>query len=226
MNRSLWKAWIVFLALPAASGADLRVRLYVHAPVSRATLEKAIAAAAYVLKQAGVRISWAECRSPSGDPPRDAACEAPVRPLDLHLRIVDSRMANQLGGGPHRLGYAWLAPGFDSIAAVYLHRAAELAQGGLADRAAILGCMLAHEIGHLLLDTSRHSERGIMRPFWGDADLRNVAKGQMLFTAEQSQRLRRMVEERERAMIPPDPTSISPSPPPPTAPPQTPPGTP
>jgi hypothetical protein len=86
--------------------------------------------------------------------------------------------------------------------------------------------MLAHEIGHLLLDTSRHSERGIMRPFWGDADLRNVAKGQMLFTAEQSQRLRRMVEERERAMIPPDPTPISPSPPPPTAPPQTPPGTP
>jgi hypothetical protein len=41
----------------------------------------------------------------------------------------------------------------------------------------MLGCMMSHEIGHLLLDDGGHPEPGIMRD-----DLRAIAKGRLLFT--------------------------------------------
>jgi hypothetical protein len=181
--------------------ADILVLLYVYAPVSPGTLAKAKSAASYILERAGVRLSWAECRLRQQDPPKDAACDLPVTPLDLHLRIVDSAMAKLTARTRHSLGYARLAPGFDSLAAVYWPRALELEKSNLADRSAILGCMMAHEIGHLLLDDGGHPEHGIMRGFWGDDDLRAIAKGRMLFTAEQGRRMRSMVIRRKEALI-------------------------
>jgi hypothetical protein len=149
-----------------------------------------------VLEQAGVRLAWAECRLRQQDPPKDAACELPVTPLDLHLRIVDSAMAKLTARSRHSLGYARLAPGFDSLAAVYWPRVLELEKSKLAERSAILGCMMAHEIGHLLLDDGGHPEYGIMRGFWGDDDLRAIAKGRLLFTGEQGRRMSFLVAKR------------------------------
>lgn len=50
----------------------------------------------------------------------------------------------------------------------------------------ILGEMIAHEIGHILLNLSAHSETGIMRGGWDLKDLQDVAYGELLFTKQQS----------------------------------------
>lgn len=50
--------------------------------------------------------------------------------------------------------------------------------------AAILGYVLAHEIGHVLQGISRHSETGAMRTCWTEDDFTEMGAGQLAFTAE------------------------------------------
>ncbi|MBI3695789.1 MAG: hypothetical protein HY238_13240, partial [Acidobacteria bacterium] len=187
------------LIVPQNPEEFIRVRLYDYAGVSPATLAGAKAAASYVLEHGGVRLEWAECRIHQDDPPKDQACKLPVTRMDLQLRIMDAAMARRTGTTRHCLGYALLADGFHSIAAVYLHRAVELEKRNLADRAAILGAMMTHEIGHLLLEQSGHSGSGIMRARWGNEDLKVIAKGRMWFTADEASRLTSMVARRQQA---------------------------
>src|SRR5437016_14371766 len=56
--------------------------------------------------------------------------------------------------------------------------------------APILGDVLAHELGHLLLGSNAHSRDGIMQPHWTREQLRRVAMGQMRFSKEQAARMR------------------------------------
>ena len=59
--------------------------------------------------------------------------------------------------------------------------------------------MMAHEVGHLLLELSGHSGEGIMRARWGDEDLKMIAKGRMWLTAGEASRLSFMVAKRQQA---------------------------
>jgi hypothetical protein len=88
---------------------------------------------------------------------------------------------------------------FPSIASVFYHRAGELDAGKLGVRAEILGGILAHEIGHLLLAENSHSETGVLRARWEDQDLRMLACGRLWFTPEQAARMVSLVMERVRA---------------------------
>jgi hypothetical protein len=60
----------------------------------------------------------------------------------------------------------------------------------------ILGSVLAHELGHLLLGLNSHSATGIMRAAWGPEELHSAAMGRMGFTASQV----RTIQERYRAL--------------------------
>ncbi len=182
-----------------ADGPSIRVRLYDYAEVSPATLAGAKAAASQVLERSGVRLVWAECAIRQDAPSKDPGCRLSLTPLDLQLRILDPDMARRTGKKGRCLGFALLTDGFDSIASVFFHRALDLESTNLAGRAAILGGMMAHEIGHLLLGQSGHSGGGIMRPQWGDEDLKMIAKGRLWFTAEQERRIASMVAKREGA---------------------------
>jgi hypothetical protein len=53
-----------------------------------------------------------------------------------------------------------------------------------------LGCAIAHELGHLLLGTDSHSQSGIMQSRWESVQFRQLTIGTLLFTAEQSERIR------------------------------------
>jgi len=195
----IWTGLLLAATVARAAEPSIRVRLYDYAGVSPATLAGAKAAASQVLDRAGVRLEWAECRLRQDDPPKDPACELSLTPSDLHLRLLDPDMARRTGTTRHCLGFAFLTDGFDSIASVFFHRALELETRNLAGRAVILGGMMAHEIGHLLLGQSGHSGSGIMRAQWGDEDLKMIAKGRLWFTAEQERRIASMVTKREGA---------------------------
>ncbi|MCP5119901.1 MAG: hypothetical protein GY953_54585 [bacterium] len=143
-----------------------------------------------------MRLVWANCKIRAEDPAKDPDCELPVTSRDLQIRIMGPGMAKRIGASRESLGSAWVANGSGSLAAVYYHRVLDLEKGNLADRVAILGCALAHEIGHLLLGHSRHSNNGIMRASWGDKDLRRMAKGRLLFTADQARQIASKVAGR------------------------------
>ena len=184
------------IAKRADAEAGIRVRLYNYAGVPQTTLASAKADASAILQTAGVSVGWAECPLREDDVSKDAACHLPLSPRDLQMRVLDPGMAKRVRASRHCLGYALLADGFDSIAAVFFHRAVDLEGATLATRATILGAMMAHEIGHLLLKQNHHSETGVLRAFWGDEDLKMAAKGRLRFSPEEARLLASMVSRR------------------------------
>jgi hypothetical protein len=54
----------------------------------------------------------------------------------------------------------------------------------------LLGCVIAHELGHLLLGTASHSASGLMSAVWQDPELRLAAHGKLLFTGDEGDRIR------------------------------------
>jgi hypothetical protein len=64
--------------------------------------------------------------------------------------------------------------------------------------AAILGDVIAHELGHLLLGSNTHSREGIMQPHWQAEQLGRIAKGQMHFTPEQASKMRTKLVVRQK----------------------------
>jgi hypothetical protein len=63
----------------------------------------------------------------------------------------------------------------------------------------ILGHVLAHETGHLLLGADSHSVSGIMHVPWRVKDLEIMAEGRMLFTPGEARRMRMNVQARIQA---------------------------
>jgi hypothetical protein len=59
--------------------------------------------------------------------------------------------------------------------------------------AAVLGYVMAHELGHLLLGSNAHAPNGIMRAQWEHEDLRKIAEGRMQFTSQQAERMKSRV---------------------------------
>jgi hypothetical protein len=63
---------------------------------------------------------------------------------------------------------------------------------------AILGHLIAHEIGHLLLGTS-HSSKGIMSSLLGPLSLGRAISGKLQFTSEEARQIRGQMEKRIQA---------------------------
>jgi hypothetical protein len=60
----------------------------------------------------------------------------------------------------------------------------------------LLGFVIAHELGHLLLGPHAHKGHGLMRPVWTRTDLANgVAQGQFRFSALEGECIRRHLQE-------------------------------
>lgn len=101
------------------------------------------------------------------------------------LRIVD-----QLDrGGVHVLG--WTTQG-SSLITVQYRRAQQMAQASTigVSPGQILGHITAHEIGHVLLESSAHGLCGVMKSTYNNEDLLKMVQGRLLFTIEESRILR------------------------------------
>ena len=68
------------------------------------------------------------------------------------------------------------------LATIYVDRVSRLASSAGADMTALLGHAIAHEIGHLLMASTTHNERGLMRPVWSREELRRNRAEDWRFT--------------------------------------------
>lgn len=168
--------------------AEIRVRVQAYVQVSHSVLREAKEVASFVLEQAGVRLLWAECRIREEELLKDPVCLLPMTARDLQVRIVGEAMAKRAQKRRECMGYAMVAGEFSSIANAYYHRAEELAASNMAGRGAILGGIVAHEVGHLL-GVAAHSRQGLMRAVWDDHDLKALAKGNLRFSRDEARRI-------------------------------------
>ena len=145
-------------------------------------LLKASAETSRIFARSGIDLTWTYC-PPRRLPDSDRACDSEVTPGEIGVRLL----------GPHInhafqdtvFGFA-IAPTF---ATVYYDSAQLLVQTEGESESylpVVLGGLMAHEIGHLLLAETRHTVSGIMQASWDIRQIQQLMKGALQFSPEQT----------------------------------------
>ena len=163
------------------------VKLFNDASVSRKLLHSAAGDAAWILKSACVELLWVPCAPVSRS--NMAPCTAPAGALELH--ILPTPPTNDFRDDT--MGIAILRPDPGDHAAVFVSRVRETAarNPGLADVKDIMGAVMAHEIGHLLLHSNSHSSAGVMSADFRQTDLIRASQRQLIFAPEERDTIQR-----------------------------------
>jgi hypothetical protein len=154
-----------------------------------------------VFLRAGLNVDWVNCGG-GPDASLDSRCARTIPIGDLVVRIVSR--ARTLSDGI--FGVSFVADDTGTYADVFFDPIQQLrALNKGPSLAAILGDVIAHELGHLLLGSNAHSREGIMQPHWQAEQLGRIAKGQMHFTPEQASKMRTklVVRQKENQPTPP-----------------------
>src|SRR5215472_9364215 len=198
VNLSLVALSLLWTFLKSASAtesaATTTVLVYNNAHVSPGILSAAEREAGRILDAAGVGMIWVECPTGSATAGAVRPCSATLKSTDIMLRVLPPPAQRSLRG----FGFAISS----NLASVYYDDAVRLAveeEYVEFDARIILGCVIAHELGHLLLGSNSHSSAGIMQSPWGRKQVQQALMGTLLFTAEQAEVMR--AEARDRTEL-------------------------
>jgi len=180
MFRSYTLAVVTFVTLfvttnfaigAVTAWTSVPVRVYDASGLDERLRQAALDVAGTTLAPTSVEITWRVC----GLSNKHAAyCSTPLAPGELAIRIVRIAAVTDRSGGV-RLGDAFIDTheGRGVLATIYLDRVLHLAEQTGADRVALLGHAIAHELGHLLMASNVHGSIGLMRGFWSLEEVRN-----------------------------------------------------
>ena len=181
--------WLgLLLVVWGASGTDAsdRPRVVVHVDDRAGVYAHDFAAARQevelIFGEAGIAVTWAEGRFPASIIGPSAAKDG-RRHVALLLVNADDDPKPSAGC---TLGFAARKP---PVAYAFYNRVAELGQLRPIDVRVVLGRVIAHELGHVLLPPSAHSPYGIMR---SNLDLEPVNPDR--FTGAQARALRSVLD--------------------------------
>jgi len=194
------------------SGATVSVRTYNYAKVSTRVMRGAEREAGRVFTAAGIDTMWVDCLAseagagsrlglaePAGTANSD--CSTRVNGVTVGLRLLSRSTIPSKDFSDEMFGFA---TGGD-LASVFYQRVKDLAWGVDKDGneiPLILGDVMAHELGHLLLGTNSHSPAGIMCANWDQDYLRLALRGHELFSQEQSASMRATLARKHAELQP------------------------
>ena len=206
--KRLALGWIVIAsacAMPneAASVTQISAVFTIHvrnyANVDSKTLAQAEKVASEIFHHAGVGVEWDHQAieipleiKPEGADTRQFFglshlwLNIYTQAMTEALRLPDKVMGVAPGRGPDRQTvYVF----YDYLEALAERQVLAMRKGDItlpASRGQLLGHMIAHEFGHLLLNQPSHSPVGIMRGDWDLKDLQDAAYGTLNFTPSQA----------------------------------------
>lgn len=183
--------FVVFFACADAGFAAVTmepicIRIYDTAGTIPADRRRALERATEILADADVDVDWRDC-SPRAAQPHPSCSESP-KPDELVVRIVRQPQNRHL----RTLGEALVdtATGTGVLATVFVDRIELFAARARADVESMLGRVVAHEIGHLLLGTTGHAQTGLMREIWSASDPARKRGDDWLFSRGDVERIR------------------------------------
>src|SRR5665213_346545 len=190
------------------TGNAVTIRVHNYARVAPKTLANAEEVATEIFQKAGVETRWVDITSTRENTQVSSSYTLSLTSADIQLSILPSKMSGRLGLPDNVIG---LAPNtdaqiiyvFESKVETVFWRVLRAQHNGRLDRpvsrAQILGHVIAHELGHLLLNLNGHSAHGIMR---GEMDFID-RHDSLLFTPQQAEVLRADVLRRngQREML-------------------------
>ena len=151
------------------------------AEIATGDLKSAEQKASEIYEAIGVRIQWAnDSDEPSGPS---------ARLLRLQLLLLPGKMSERMGAAAHlRYSVLGMAAGPSNRAYAFTNRILSLAATQGMSFEPVLGWVMAHELGHLLLPGQGHSAAGIMR-----ANVLEHSTRPQSFTNEQATSIRSLV---------------------------------
>lgn len=177
---------------PDSNTPTITILVYHPEGLSPQTLAAGEQQATMILRKAGIETRWADCSA--GIKKTDDACRQVDVPAQFVVRIVPE----PFGPTDTVFGVAFLGiDGTGKYSDVFWNRCEGMHRDSGVNAATLLGTVAAHEIGHLLLGSNAHSAMGIMAPHWEQEQLRHAGMGSLLFTPEQSVRMRTRIRSRQ-----------------------------
>lgn len=176
---------------------QITIRIHNYAQVESGDLIKAERIAHDILQKAGVEAVWLEC---SGDqiPPKEPPCQTPMGPTDLTLNMLPRSMSDRFHLRADAFGVALedAEGGLAFRAWIFCDLVKDAAAQGRLTRSVLLGTVIAHELGHLLLSTNSHSAFGLMQANWSGKELLAVEHRAMYFSSSERKRIRQAMMSR------------------------------
>ncbi len=211
MNRSLTILFALTLshsffspltAQQIAPGAII-VRVYDFAGIPANETARAQQEADDIFARSNVRLTWLNCTMDSERRPADPTCNAVSGPSVLNLRLMPREMEPKNGLAKGVFGFSLMSTtgGYSSTTNVYVDRVATIADGRKCRQPVVLGAIIAHELGHLLLGIGSHSKSGLMSLPYGPKALTAADQGTLSFSKKESSKLAKTASERIGVVI-------------------------
>ena len=174
---------------PLEINSQILVRVHDTAGIGVAARDRALRAAGEILAAAGIPVRWHLCdRIDSELPP---SC---LQPLRLGERVIQLVRSKEVEPSP---GWVPLGEAFIDrmtrtgvLAKIYADRVQAMARQVRSNPDVLFGRAIAHELGHLLLGSPQHSDRGLMRSQWSQREISRNSPGDWTFSAEETASLR------------------------------------
>ena len=174
----------------------VQIRDYAHLKSDH--LSKARELVTRMYKRVGVGIEWlgAIPEDVGGKRTALAGGAAHLSIAQLTINIVTPSMARRGGFADDVLGFVAVPPegGMGRIGYVVYERIRDVAAGGPANTTDILGLIIAHDIGRLILGAGSGTHDGVMNRQWDRHDLERVNPLALEFTPPEIERLRTTLE--------------------------------
>jgi hypothetical protein len=173
------------------------IRSYNNAGVPAADLAAARGHAEAVLEQAGLNIVWADCWTGAKGSSANtvARCDEPLGG-DIVLRLQKTREADRSRFVSMGFSLVKTVGATPFLSTVYVDRAESVARVAGVDARRVLGLAIAHEIGHVLLNSNAHAETGLMRADWSRHELRRKDETAWSFLETEAAIVRTAARER------------------------------
>ncbi len=203
-QRAPW--FLLALLVPAAHAAELpavTVHLFNLAGAPGGVLAQAIDITTGIYAGAGIPLRWVQQPTPSAKPGQGQQFRPNVTPAELSIRLLPKHLSDlMVRPGSPRLGFAYpVGPNDYRYLATLLYDRVELAAQSLdgISMPVLLGYLMAHELGHLLLGPDSHTRTTIMACPWDKTEFREFRRGQLRFNRHQEAKLRSNVAHRLEA---------------------------
>ena len=196
-----WKRNAVLIAatlsilwnVPLAGESDapaVRIRILDYAPIANDVIAQAQQRVTDIYDIIGVQVLWQTTVRPLDL--TSSVANTLTAPSEFVLIVLSPSMSRRMKVARDVVGMAIVpTQGGGRIAYVLFDRVTRVAKAARSDVTDVLGRVMAHEIGHLMLPDGSHSGSGLMRAGWNIKELHRPLQSAFEFTFPQGETIRR-----------------------------------
>ena len=176
-----------------AAGQEMNVAICNLGGVSEPVVARAKSETDQVYQSAGVSIAWRTCEEFTAVASKESA------PWFV-IRLRNDKPPKTVGSTSlDVMGKAFVEDRGGSMADAYYQGVRATAQLHDGDAGVLLGFVMAHELGHLLLGAG-HTPDGVMQAAWGDKQMYALRQRWLKFSEQCAERIRQALEARTAAV--------------------------